>query len=181
MIRAYALAFEAVEQQRGQHEVAEVVDREGHLQALCGLAARAQDQPGVVDQYVEPVKATEQLRRERLDARRRREVERQAVHVLVGPALADLAERVGAAVRVARGEDHRRPERRQPNRRLFADPRVPAGDYDYFSTHRRRLAHARAHTTGASPGLRRSVQHLRPLVSPAKEKRQPPARLGECS
>ena len=52
--RAGALSLDPVEEQLGQEEGTEVVDGEGRLESVGRLAAVGQDDPGVVDQDVDP-------------------------------------------------------------------------------------------------------------------------------
>jgi hypothetical protein len=87
----------AVLEQRQQllreHEVPEVVDAEGGLEAVDRLGALAEDQAGVVDQHVEARVAGAELRREGADPGERGEVEAQALHRVVAGLAADLRER----------------------------------------------------------------------------------------
>src|SRR3972149_2517530 len=52
--------LDAVEKEAGEEEVAEVVDAERGLEALLRLRPLAEDEPGVIDEDVEPVVALEE-------------------------------------------------------------------------------------------------------------------------
>jgi len=117
-----------------EEEVAEVVDAEGGLEAVLRLRARAEDQSGVVDEYVEAIEAFEEVGSEGADGGEGGEVEGHEVG-LDGGAAADLVDSVLAPVGVAGGEGDGGAGGGEGEGGLKANAGVAAGDEDGLALH----------------------------------------------
>ncbi len=121
--------LDAVEEELGKEEMAQVVDAEGGLEPLLRLPAAAEDEPGVIDQDVKGVVALEEVGSEAADGGEGGEVQGHELDVGAA-ASSNVGRGLFALSLVARGEGDGSALTGEGHRRLLADARVAAGDED---------------------------------------------------
>ena len=113
---------QAVGQQPGEQEGTQMVDPEGGLEPVHRLGALRLDQPGVVDQNVDPGTPVEDLLGPPADGGQVGQVEHHQVHLVRSTEAADVGHGLPAALLVAGGDDGGGTGRGQRHGRGLAHP-----------------------------------------------------------